>query len=201
MIMMPTRRGESNIFRALMRREMNCRGPDDRNLLLSYAEESTIMSCEQGKKCNLPQSTKSTFLICFSPDRTKMASSHGDHTVRIVDCKTGDCVDTLRGHPRTPWCLTFHPSSNQLLASGCLGGQVRVWNLKTGDSEVYTPPDKAVIASLAFHPTDHVLLIATCNKLYFWSWDQAEPFACVQTASAEEKARLVAFSPDRKSVV
>ena len=32
-----------------MRREMNCRGPDDRNLLLSYAEESTIMSCEQGK--------------------------------------------------------------------------------------------------------------------------------------------------------
>ena len=59
-----------------------------------------------------------------------MASSHGDHTVRIVDCKTGDCVDTLRGHPRTPWCLTFHPSSNQLLASGCLGGQVRVWNLK-----------------------------------------------------------------------
>lgn len=195
MIMMQTRRRESNIFRALMRREMNCRGPDDRNLLLSYAEESTIMSCEQGKKCNLPQSTKSTFLICFSPDRTKMASSHGDHTVRIVDCKTGDCVDTLRGHPRTPWCLTFHPSSNQLLASGCLGGQVRVWNLKTGDSEVYTPPDKAVIASLAFHPTDHVLLIATCNKLYFWSWDQAEPFACVQTASAEEKVRLVAFSP------
>lgn len=48
-IMMQTRRGESNIFRALMRREMNCRGPDDRNLLLSYAEESTIMSCEQGK--------------------------------------------------------------------------------------------------------------------------------------------------------
>ena len=61
--------------------------------------------------------------------------------------------------------------------------------LQTGDSEIYTPPDKAVIASLAFHPTDHVLLIATCNKLYFWSWGQAEPFACVQTASAEEKVR------------
>ena len=62
-----------------------------------------------------------------------MASSHGDHTVRIVDCKTGKCINTLRGHPRTPWCLTFHPSSNQLLASGCLGGQVRVWNLKVGN--------------------------------------------------------------------
>ena len=59
-----------------------------------------------------------------------MASSHGDHTVRIVDCKTGRCLKTLRGHPRTPWCVAFHPSSDQLLASGCLGGQVRVWNLK-----------------------------------------------------------------------
>ena len=59
-----------------------------------------------------------------------MASSHGDHTVRIVDCKTGRCLKTLRGHPRTPWCVAFHPSSDELLASGCLGGQVRVWNLK-----------------------------------------------------------------------
>ena len=59
-----------------------------------------------------------------------MASSHGDHTVRVVDCKTFKCVKTLKGHPRTPWCITFHPSSDQLLASGCLGGQVRVWNLE-----------------------------------------------------------------------
>ena len=56
---------------------------------------------------------------------------------------------------------------------------------------MYTPPDKAVIASLAFHPTDHVLLIATSNKLLFWSWDQPEPFACVQTASVEEKVRYM----------
>ena len=69
-----------------------------------------------------------------------MASSHGDHTVRIVDCKTGKCINTLRGHPRTPWCLTFHPSSNQLLASGCLGGQVRVWNLKVGNNAYYSMP-------------------------------------------------------------
>ena len=62
--------------------------------------------------------------------RTKMASSHGDHTVRVVDCKTFKCVKTLKGHPRTPWCIAFHPSSDQLLASGCLGGQVRVWNLE-----------------------------------------------------------------------
>ncbi|KAL9955565.1 hypothetical protein ACROYT_G036903 [Oculina patagonica] len=190
------RRGRrSNILNALIRRETGLRRTNDQDLLLSYAEDSSVTSCHRSKECELPGSPRSTFLVTFSPDKTKMASSHGDHTVRIVDCKTLKCVNTLRGHPRTPWCITFHPSSDQLLASGCLGGQVRVWNLKTGDSEVYTPPDKAVIASLAFHPTDHVLLIATSNKLLFWSWDQPEPFACIQTASVEEKVRLVAFSP------
>lgn len=194
MTMRPARR-KSNVLQALMRREMNLPGTNDRNTLVSYAEETSVMSCYRTKTCDLPGSPKSTFLICFSPDRSKMASSHGDHTVRIVNCKTGKCVKALRGHPRTPWCLTFHPSSDQLLASGCLGGQVRVWNLETGDSELYTPPDRTVIASLAFHPTDHVLLIATSNKLYFWSWDKPEPFACIQTASTEEKVRLVSFSP------
>ena len=87
--------------------------------------------------CHLCWGFVSSFLIYNSItfnfvviSRTKMASSHGDHTVRVVDCKTFKCVRTLKGHPRTPWCITFHPSSDQLLASGCLGGQVRVWNLE-----------------------------------------------------------------------
>lgn len=61
--------------------------------------------------------------------RTKVASSHGDHTVRVSDIATGKIVRTLEGHPRTPWCLTYHPSSSHILASGCLGGQVRIWDL------------------------------------------------------------------------
>lgn len=43
---------------------------------------------------------------------------------------TGKNIKTLSGHPRTPWCIAFHPSSSEILASGCLGGQVRVWDLK-----------------------------------------------------------------------
>lgn len=58
-----------------------------------------------------------------------MASSHGNHNVYVTDVKTGKNLNTLSGHPRTPWCIAFHPSSNQILASGCLGGQVRVWDL------------------------------------------------------------------------
>ena len=58
-----------------------------------------------------------------------MASTHGNHNVYVTDLTTGKNIKTLVGHPRTPWCVAFHPSSSEILASGCLGGQVRVWDL------------------------------------------------------------------------
>ncbi|CAB0021017.1 unnamed protein product [Nesidiocoris tenuis] len=61
--------------------------------------------------------------------RSMVASTHGNHNIYITDVRSGRVVKTLSGHPRTPWCIAFHPSSNQILASGCLGGQVRVWDL------------------------------------------------------------------------
>jgi len=61
--------------------------------------------------------------------RTMVASTHGNHNVYITEITTGKNIRILSGHPRTPWCIAFHPSSSQILASGCLGGQVRVWDL------------------------------------------------------------------------
>lgn len=61
--------------------------------------------------------------------RSKVASSHGDHNINVTDLRTNKCISTLSGHPRTPWCIAFHPHRNDILASGCLGGQVRVWDL------------------------------------------------------------------------
>lgn len=143
--------------------------------------------------CALSGQVRATFLMDFSPDGTKVASTHGDHTVRVTELSTGKCTHILTGHPRTPWCLAFHPSSNQILASGCLAGEVRIWDLQGGGSEVWRCKDSLVIASMTFHPIDHVLVFAVGNKIYFWDWNQAEPFACCQTLHEYERIRLVRF--------
>ena len=44
--------------------------------------------------------TKSTFLMVFSPAKELLASTHGDHNIYISEVKTGECIQTLRGHPR-----------------------------------------------------------------------------------------------------
>ncbi|XP_037089727.1 activating molecule in BECN1-regulated autophagy protein 1-like [Pollicipes pollicipes] len=132
--------------------------------------------------------------MAFSGDGSRIASTHGDHNIYVTDMESGALLNTLRGHPRSPWCVAFHPTNSQLIASGCLGGQVRVWDLH-GGSERWQADATHVIASLAFHPVDHVLVIATGNHLYFWNWQSTEPFVQCSTLRAKERLRYVKFDP------
>lgn len=68
-----------------------------------------------------------------------MASTHVNHNIYITEVKTGKCLHSLVGHRRTPWCVTFHPTIPGLVASGCLDGEVRIWDL-----HVSTPPSDIV---------------------------------------------------------
>lgn len=68
-------------------------------------------------------------MLSFPFPRTLMASTHVNHNIYITEVKTGKCVHSLVGHRRTPWCVTFHPTIPGLIASGCLDGEVRIWDL------------------------------------------------------------------------
>ena len=156
------------------------------------AEERLAARELKEAECELRgRQTRSAFLVVFSPDRELMASTHGDHNIYVSHVSNGKCMRTLKGHPRTPWCVAFHPTRRGLLASGCLGGHVRLWDLLGDGSEVWRAD--GVVASLAFHPTDRLLVVATFNELHFWDWRQSFPFAKVSTASEKEKVRYVKF--------
>lgn len=128
---------------------------------------------ETGERGERPSSSKavSTISIAFSPDSQTMASTHGDHTVKITCCSSGILLQTLEGHPRTPWTVKYHPIDSDMLASGCLGHQVRLWNW----------PDKVclqmirlefAIISLSFHPAGNLLAVANGTRLHFWGYNQ-----------------------------
>ncbi|KAF4525629.1 hypothetical protein B566_EDAN001228 [Ephemera danica] len=123
---------KASLYMGLAQRQMGWK-PGRNALPVSFeaaAEDQLVNQMSYvDTKCELPITTRSTFLMVFSPDGRLVASTHGDHCVYVCEMTTGACIRTLAGHPRTPWCLAFHPTSSQLLASGCLGGQVRVWDL------------------------------------------------------------------------
>uniref|UniRef100_A0A4W4FHR1 Autophagy/beclin-1 regulator 1b n=1 Tax=Electrophorus electricus TaxID=8005 RepID=A0A4W4FHR1_ELEEL len=183
-----------NAVLVLSGRERGARILGSHRFLQQLAEERTRWMKLQSQKVELPDNPRSTFLLAFSPDRNLMASTHVNHNIYITEVKTGKCLHSLVGHRRTPWCLTFHPTIPGLVASGCLDGEVRIWDLHGGSESWFTEGNIA-IASLAFHPTAQLLLIATNNELHFWDWSRPEPFAVVKTGSEAERVRLVRFDP------
>nr|XP_006042450.1 activating molecule in BECN1-regulated autophagy protein 1 isoform X6 [Bubalus bubalis] len=185
---------EKNAVRILWGRERGTRTFGAQRLLQELVEDKTRCMKWEGKRVELPDSPRSTFLLAFSPDRTLLASTHVNHNIYITEVKTGKCVHSLIGHRRTPWCVTFHPTISGLIASGCLDGEVRIWDLHGGSESWFTDSNNP-IASLAFHPTAQLLLIATANEIHFWDWSRREPFAVVKTANEMERVRLVRFDP------
>ncbi|KAM8892661.1 LOW QUALITY PROTEIN: activating molecule in BECN1-regulated autophagy protein 1B [Spinachia spinachia] len=185
---------QRNSVRILLSRERGSQTFGSQRLLQLLVEEKVRWMKWQSQKVELPDSPRSTFLLAFSPDRTLMASTHVNHNIYITEAKTGKCLHSLMGHRRTPWCVTFHPTIPGLVASGCLDGEVRIWDLHGGSENWFTESNVA-IASLAFHPTAQLLLIATNNELHFWDWSRPEPFAVVKTGSDTERVRLVRFDP------
>ena len=138
----------------------------------------------------------STISIAFSPDGRTIASTHGDHTVKISCCNTGALIRNLEGHPRTPWTVKYHPTQSNIVASGCLGHQVRIWDwnhVTNGKGAGYEDEEdesdakyryherKGVclkmirlrnsIISLSFHPTGSILAIACGHTLHLWVYD------------------------------
>lgn len=146
------------------------------------------------KDAYLTETAVSTISIDFSPDGRTVASTHGDHTVKISCCNTGALIRSLEGHPRTPWTVKYHPTQSNIVASGCLGYQVRIWDWNYRTAPVKKDPDggdsddmynyhssrgqclkmirlKNSIISLSFHPLGSILAIACGQSLHLWVYE------------------------------
>ncbi|RVX00920.1 Retrovirus-related Pol polyprotein from transposon TNT 1-94 [Vitis vinifera] len=122
--------------------------------------------------------SRSTTTTTFNPDRKTLASMHGDHTVKIIDCHTRGCLKVLTSHRRTPWVVRSHPVHPEILASGSLDYEVHIWDANTaeciGSRDFYHP-----IASIAFHAKGELLVVASRHKLYVQHysrrWETSSP--------------------------
>jgi len=79
--------------------------------LTSWVEAESLQHLS-AKYCPLGAPPRSTIAAAFSTDGRTLASTHGDHTVKIIDCETGNCLKVLTGHRRTPWVVSQIPPAS-----------------------------------------------------------------------------------------
>ena len=116
----------------------------------------------------------STISVSFSHDGQYVASTHGDHTVKVFNYSTSKLVKTFEGHPRTPWSVKFHPVDSNIVVSGCLGSQVRVWHMES-DHSIRIHNFQYSIISLSFHPSGEMIAVSTGPQLHMWRWKEQDP--------------------------
>ncbi|KAL5792657.1 hypothetical protein ACOSP7_001251 [Xanthoceras sorbifolium] len=167
---------------------------DARLGLISWVEAESLRHLS-AKYCPLVPPPRSTIAAAFSPDGRTLASTHGDHTVKIIDCQTGNCLKVLTGHRRTPWVVRFHPLRPEILASGSLDHEVRLWDANTseciGSRDFYRP-----IASIAFHAEGELLAVASGHKLYIWHYNnRGEASSPSIVLKTRRSLRAVHFHP------
>ncbi|XP_042060430.1 uncharacterized protein LOC121804815 isoform X1 [Salvia splendens] len=167
---------------------------DARQELRSWVESGSLLHIS-AKYCPLQPPPRSTIAAAFSPDGKTLASTHGDHTVKIINCQTGKCLKVLSGHRRTPWVVRFHPLYPDILASGSLDHEVRLWDAKTaeciGSRDFYRP-----IASIAFHAKGEILAVASGHKLYMWHYNEGgEASSPTIILKTRRSLRAVHFHP------
>jgi activator-of-BECN1-regulated-autophagy protein 1 len=160
--------------------------------LETFGERDFLETCEATYAAFNP-APRSTIALCYNRDGTLLASSHGDHSVKITCCESRALLRVLVGHRRTPWVVRFHPRERLILASGSLDHEVRLWNAETGEcfrKHTFGKP----IASLSFHHQSDVIAIACGHKLYVWDykrWD-SKPEIVLKT---RRSMRAVQFHP------
>ncbi|KAI3886104.1 hypothetical protein MKW92_006596 [Papaver armeniacum] len=192
-----------NVFQLLAQREINPRSKHSSKRLWvgdtrNYDEIG--LNCEfidaKQEYCPLVPPPRSTIAAAFSPDGKTLASTHGDHTVKIIDYQSGNCLKVLSGHRRTPWVVRFHPVNPKVLASGSLDHEVRLWDASTAEclgSRNFSRP----IASIAFHADGELLAVASGHKLHIWRYDRrgegSQPVIVLKT---RRSLRAVHFHPN-----
>ncbi|XP_046574682.1 LOW QUALITY PROTEIN: F-box/WD repeat-containing protein 7-like [Haliotis rubra] len=80
------------------------------------------------RKVDLQGHTESVLSVTF--DETRLASGSMDQTIKLWDIKSGELLQTLKGHTRGVWCLNFY--TKHLLISGSYDSTIRIWNLRSG---------------------------------------------------------------------
>eukprot|EP00210_Caulerpa_lentillifera_P007079 g6772.t1 len=152
--------------------------------------------------CTLNNIPRSTIAATINKNGTLIASSHGDHTVKLIDFQTGEFLKELNGHRRTPWTVKFHPLYSNLLVSGSLDYEIKLWDTDTGTYRQSKDFGKQ-ISSVSFHPSGKALAIAAGHKIHLWEFNeekcQFEKSSCIFHANST--IRTVHFDPVRGNMI
>jgi WD40 repeat protein len=149
-------------------------------------------------------------LVDFGPDGRFAVA--GRREVRLYD-KRGESLAMLRGHTTPTTVVRFSPDG-RLIATGAIGGAVRIWDAVTGRSLAVLTGHQEGVNALAFSPDGKLLVTAASDgTAIVWQVQGLRRQAQIEAAARksryfgallpahQDQVSSAAFSPDGQRVV
>jgi WD40 repeat protein/serine/threonine protein kinase len=147
--------------------------------------------------------------VAYSPDGKLIASAGGGNPfwstqgldsirpgqVILWDAASGKRLRTLEGHKHRALGVAFSPDG-QRLATACLDGMVRIWNVSAGQ-ELFSTSVTSGASCVAFSP-DGQLLAAGGYQGGVVVWDAANGRERLRCGASQHGVASLTFSPDSR---
>jgi hypothetical protein len=109
------------------------------------------------------------YCVAFSPDGSLLASGAEDHSVKLWNPATGECLATLAGHQGDVNSVAFTPDGETLASAGD-DGSVRLWNVKTRSPRAVLAQHEDEVVAVNFS-SDGKLLVSADGAGVVIVWD------------------------------
>lgn len=131
-----------------------------------------------------------------SHDGRLLASSVGNHRVRIWDVADRSVVYDLSGHDGSVYSMAFSPDSQLLATGGTTDHEVRLWHVEDGRELFLLSGHNGWVTALAFSPNGEVLATAgTDGNIMFWNTETGRLTKMIDGPEGRT-IHALAFSPD-----
>ncbi|OAL44839.1 WD40 repeat-like protein [Pyrenochaeta sp. DS3sAY3a] len=175
---------ESSLMKALFARE----APD-------WIKVTTKLAADWSKCIQTIEGHKGPATsVAFDRSGNKLATGSTDHTTRIWDVDSGDCVRILEGSSAWPrsTSVVFSPFEPAQLASSSELDLISIWDLRTGEcSKKFETGDD--VKCLAFSPTSRLLASGEAGKVKLW--DMSKDVCSQVLTLTNSRVTAIEFSP------
>jgi WD40 repeat protein len=147
--------------------------------------------------------------VAFSPDGQYALSGSGDNTLRLWDIATGEQVRVFEGHEDWVSSVAFSPDGQYALSGSCgkqgdgvycIVGEMRLWDVSTGEEVRVFEGHTSDVRSVAFSPDGQYALSGSDDgTVRLWEVATGEEVPVFE--GHEGWVRSVAFSPDGRYVL
>jgi WD40 repeat protein len=156
-----------------------------------------IWDVKSGKRIQSLAGAKNVFAAAFSPDGKQLAFVYDDRTLKSWDTTSGQELFSREADTTLSYRIAFSPDGASL-AAACANGDVVLWNLKTGRSDVFEGRNGSVSA-IAFSPDGSKLATGERDNTVKL-WDVKTERKLKDMGQADLLIRAT-FSPDGKRLI